>query len=560
MIVLELQDHLVRDIQAICDRSNAAARRRHDVQLGHHQLRNNQHPQDSGISGENVVNVAIKKRCIVKVVSAEDTKRRTRRKDRSSRFITVKYAIANTSSAVDADDTTAETRDFKLHELHADMVLVTLPLGVLQQSVPKPARGASTAATAASASTTQEECGVDQKQAAITFLPTLSTAKQEAIHALGMGLENKVLLRFPIHGNDLNHTSTSSGGGASSQAAAVHSAEYTQPDLSPFIRRLKKLKYFQVADPKFRLLSLHGMDHRAKPGCLLVHVAPPHAYTTHKKDPKAWTADGTEYEVVAEIMELLRDIFGPTVHVPQPIEVKVTEWHRDPFALGAYSHMPPNATVMHKHQMLQPEGVAAETAATDCGAWGGRLLFAGEGCSIHAHQCVHGAFETGVAQAIKMLKTLACMPTRPVAQTTVHTTTAEATAAVGAGKASAAKKIKKITGADDVATRPPTVSSKRKPERAAERSCGRGAGGGQKVKNPRPAAEPTSRTDQSAALSSTRRQYSKESATDEQPHANIFSFSTTDPMSVSASAAACATSTPWISPVAKSPDAPAPKS
>jgi len=333
--------------------------------------------------------------------------------------MTVKYSITGTPSTVNADGATAKRWDSKLHELHADMVLVTLPLGVLQQSVPKPTRGASNAARAASASTTEEECGVDRKHAAITFLPALSTAKQEAIHALGMGLENKVFLRFPIHGNDLNHTSTSSGGRTSSQAAAEHSVEHTQPDLSPFIRRLKKLKYFQVADPKFRLLSLHGMDHRAKPGCLLVHVAPPHAHTTHKR-----TADGTEYEVVAEILELLRDIFGPTVHVPQPIEVKVTEWHRDPFALGAYSHMPPNATVMHKHQMLQPEGVAAETAATeqpasvprdkdgdgDCGgAWGGRLLFAGEGCSIGAHQCVHGAFETGETQAIKMLKTLACV-------------------------------------------------------------------------------------------------------------------------------------------------------
>jgi hypothetical protein len=293
-----------------------------------------------------------------------------------------------------------------------------------------------------SAATVQEVDGVNRKYAAIDFVPSLSMAKQEAIHALGMGLENKVLLRFPVDSTELNHTSASSDGashGAQAAPAAVAAVvadptQRSEPDLGPFIRRLRKLKYFQVADPKFRLLSLHGLDHKAKPGCLLVHVAPPHADTTHKRreHPTTSTVDGTDYKVVDEILELLRDIFGPTVHVPQPIEVKVTEWHRDPFALGAYSHMPPNATVMHKHEMLQPEGLVADTVARvqmdidggdNCGgAWGGRLLFAGEGCSIHAHQCVHGAFETGEAQAIKMLKALTSDPPSSLAQAAASVT------------------------------------------------------------------------------------------------------------------------------------------
>ena len=36
--------------------------------------------------------------------------------------------------------------------------------------------------------------------------------------------------------------------------------------------------------------------------------------------------------------------------------------------------------------------------------WAGRLLFAGEGCSIDGHQCVHGAFETGQNQARTVLQ------------------------------------------------------------------------------------------------------------------------------------------------------------
>ena len=38
--------------------------------------------------------------------------------------------------------------------------------------------------------------------------------------------------------------------------------------------------------------------------------------------------------------------------------------------------------------------------------WGGRLLFAGEGCSVNAHQCVHGAYETGETQALMCLQAL----------------------------------------------------------------------------------------------------------------------------------------------------------
>lgn len=37
-----------------------------------------------------------------------------------------------------------------------------------------------------------------QKAAAIDFTPELSEKKRGAIHALGMGLENKVLLRFDV--------------------------------------------------------------------------------------------------------------------------------------------------------------------------------------------------------------------------------------------------------------------------------------------------------------------------------------------------------------------------
>lgn len=434
---------MVKDIKDICIKRNGDVQHHHDANMASRSPQK-QHQGDLGDTSK--LKVAIQKGCIVKAVSTTGDKRPSSCNGHG-RKITVMYAIHNVSSQAtlagqtDAGDASSQTTGpSKLHALHADMVLVTLPLGVLQQSVPETTRHGTTIATQASATQAQVEDGIDRKHAAVTFSPPLSLAKQEAIHALGMGLENKVLLRFPISIDEVDHTSNATVSDHQSlRADGGTSVHRSQLDPSPFIRRLQKLKYFQVADPKFRLLSLHGMDQKAKAGCLLVHVAPPHAHTTHRKQ-QATRAPGTsEYEVVAEILKLLRDIFGPKVYVPQPIEVKVTEWHRDPFALGAYSHMPPNATVMHKHQMLQPEGVA--TAAlpgckhinsvgdeapitVDCSgdgnsAWAGRLLFAGEGCSIHAHQCVHGAFETGEAQAMKIIDTLTSLLPQPANKTEV---------------------------------------------------------------------------------------------------------------------------------------------
>ena len=143
--------------------------------------------------------MSIHKRCIVKGICRQNTK-----EDQAGKII-VKYAIDHcdhpSSSGVGDVGVGSQSEEDKaegpllLHELHADMVLVTLPLGVLQQSVspPKAKAKAKTEAEAADA-----DAELDKKKAAISFSPPLSAAKQHAVHALGMGLENKVLRRFPL--------------------------------------------------------------------------------------------------------------------------------------------------------------------------------------------------------------------------------------------------------------------------------------------------------------------------------------------------------------------------
>ena len=59
----------------------------------------------------------------------------------------------------------------------------------------------------------------------------------------------------------------------------------------------------------------------------------------------------------------------------------VTRWRADPFACGSYSYLKRGSGPAHTRALAAPEA-------------GGRLLFAGEACSVSAAQCVHGAVQS----------------------------------------------------------------------------------------------------------------------------------------------------------------------
>jgi monoamine oxidase len=95
----------------------------------------------------------------------------------------------------------------------------------------------------------------------------------------------------------------------------------------------------------------------------------------------------SDREAITAAMAALRTIFGPTI--PAPEAVRVSRWSRDPFALGAYSHMTPGATPDDYDTLAAP--------------WCDRLLFAGE----HTHRAhpatVHGALLSGRRAAAEAL-------------------------------------------------------------------------------------------------------------------------------------------------------------
>lgn len=222
-----------------------------------------------------------------------------------SRGLDIRYQHVVTQITYD-DGNVAVTTDRAVFQ--ADCVLITLPLGVLQSGT-------------------------------VRFVPTLSRDKQAAIERLGMGLLNKLYLRFP------------------------------QP--------------FWAADS-------HWLGYLSGPWHEWVNLYPllgePVLLGFNAGERARNLETQSDAAIVAEAMNMLRTVHGATI--PDPSDYLLTRWAADPFARGAYSYLLPNATPQDR--MVLAQDVKQ------------RLFFAGEATSTEAPATVHGAYASGqrVARAI----------------------------------------------------------------------------------------------------------------------------------------------------------------
>lgn len=195
----------------------------------------------------------------------------------------------------------------------AERVVVTLPLGVL-------------------------------KRGTVAFQPTLPPAKRGAIERLGMGLLNKLWLRFPRafwgeRDNDLI------GFVGSRRGAWTESVDFQRVLGKPVLLCFQSGSVARAAE--------------ALP----------------------------DERLVASAMEWLRAAFGKDV--PDPVAHQVTRWAADPFAYGSYSFFAKGSS---------PADVALLAAPV-----GGRLFFAGEATSPDHPATVHGAYASGLRVAQEVL-------------------------------------------------------------------------------------------------------------------------------------------------------------
>lgn len=190
----------------------------------------------------------------------------------------------------------------------ADKAVVTFPLGVL-------------------------------KQASVKFEPPLPESKQAAIERLGMGVLNKVYLKFPETFWD----------------ESIETISYMGEELGEWNDWLSFVPF--TGEPV--LMAFHG----GEKGFAIENLS--------------------DDEIRAGAMKTLRVMFGDDI--PEPEGMLVTRWGKDPFAFGAYSHIPPFASGDDYDALFAPVDDV--------------LFFAGEATSREYPSTVHGAYLSGIAAA-----------------------------------------------------------------------------------------------------------------------------------------------------------------
>lgn len=95
----------------------------------------------------------------------------------------------------------------------------------------------------------------------------------------------------------------------------------------------------------------------------------------------------TDDAIVSAAVTRMRTMFG--AGVPLPRSTRITRWGHDPHALGAYSHLAPGSTPADRDALGEPVS--------------GRVFLAGEGVSRDHAASVRGAFESGRRAATRIL-------------------------------------------------------------------------------------------------------------------------------------------------------------
>lgn len=179
------------------------------------------------------------------------------------------------------------------------------------------------------------------KAGAVDFSPALPERKQAAIRRLGMGVLNKLALKFPR-------------------------VFWPETDWLGYIaeRRGRWAEWLDLS------------RHTGQPILIGFNAA------AYGREVEALSDEQT----VAEGLAVLRRLFGD---VPEPEAFAVTRWASDPFARGAYSFIGMGASSAERAALGEPVG--------------DRLFFAGEATSVEYPGNVHGAWLSGERAAQEIL-------------------------------------------------------------------------------------------------------------------------------------------------------------
>ena len=187
------------------------------------------------------------------------------------------------------------------------------------------------------------------KASAVAFEPALPANKLLAIQTIGFGVFEKVALAY----NEVFWSPSASGG-------------------------------FAIADPsEDQWVSMLDMAQVQGKPVLVGITTGRHALSMLELPPA---------ERAAQLAAIVKQTFGPGT--PDPVAYAVTDWHGDIYTRGCYSNFP-----------LAADGDAFAAAITAMEQPHGRILFAGEATSANNLALVDGAFQSGIREAKRLLRT-----------------------------------------------------------------------------------------------------------------------------------------------------------
>jgi len=216
-----------------------------------------------------------------------------------------------------------------VEEIYASHVVLTVPLGVLRAET-------------------------------IDFVPRLPKSKRRAIHRIGLGLLNKVVLIWDEQQKE--------------------SLPWFLKDNVGWVERI-------VASPNRQGLWTEFYSTQTGTGCPMVYsfLAGRMAESVERF---------SDEEIETQCLAALRSLCCPQQEesIPDPASVVISRWGQDEFAMGAYSFNQLGGEPRDRRNL----GASLEN----------RLHFAGEATSNKYFATTHGAFLSGIEASTKVLKQL----------------------------------------------------------------------------------------------------------------------------------------------------------
>ncbi|CAL8093832.1 unnamed protein product [Calicophoron daubneyi] len=320
---------------------------------------------------------------------------------------------------VDALNAAFSQDDLIEHE--ADLVVCTLPLGVLKESVSNQ-RSTSAKVTPTKGCGSAEDSATLTKLSAPMFQPPLPSWKVESIKRLGFGVLNKVVLIFEKFFWDRSQNLFGHVGADSASRGELF--------LFWSITDRPVLIALVAGRAAVELESEKPSPQRASPGSRLSTTA------SHKSSAGSGFSNavshGLHEPIVGRAMHILRTIFGQEGQsngsamqnmsdrrktIPNPIDAIVTRWQSDPDSRGSYSYVGVGATgtdydilgepVPGSAPCISPESnkttpMVGYSPVAKSAQEHPRVFFAGE----HTCRCypatVHGALLSGLREAARV--------------------------------------------------------------------------------------------------------------------------------------------------------------